>query len=161
MTTAASGSITIISIHAPRGGSDRGPGIARSAVAFQSTLPAGGATNHDGLVGQYGNISIHAPRGGSDPKALMGGYNSYVISIHAPRGGSDDGLFAVPCHFRISIHAPRGGSDYFSAISIVARVVFQSTLPAGGATGRFVLLHHPLTHFNPRSPRGERLSKTK
>ena len=57
------------------------------------------------------------------------------ISIHAPRAGSDSlpnvytGVTA-----RISIHAPRAGSD-----------IISTSAPL------------PLTHFNPRSPCGERL----
>ena len=56
------------------------------------------------------------------------------ISIHAPRGGSDHGrLDIVPAADIISIHAPRGGSD--------------STQVAAGRSR---------SHFNPRSPWGER-----
>ena len=103
----------IISIHAPRGGSDQ-----RLGVEFLRRLV----------------ISIHAPRGGSDHNLKTGGSSTWKISIHAPRGGSDDTPQAVnrrPAHFnprsprgerlmtihqndkdaRISIHAPRGGSD--------------------------------------------------
>ena len=57
------------------------------------------------------------------------------ISIHAPREGSDfvrGKLIYAP---EISIHAPREGSD----------VICFGTLPTD-------------TDFNPRSPRGERLS---
>ena len=57
------------------------------------------------------------------------------VSIHAPREGSDT---VCPVHRRavalVSIHAPREGSDndhhtFFSTIRL-----FQSTLPAKGAT---------------------------
>ena len=59
--------ISIISIHAPRGGSDyvsmTDPTI---ILVFQSTLPVGGATlTPEELRAAY-EISIHAPRGGSD-----------------------------------------------------------------------------------------------
>ena len=80
-----------ISIHAPRGGSDllheqpngespdfnpRSPRGERhsddnlksgATEKFQSTLPAGGATELNRLIPNLPNISIHAPRGGSDP----------------------------------------------------------------------------------------------
>ena len=56
-----------ISIHAPRGGSDRGCWGAPSPTF---------------------TISIHAPRGGSDIQ-LRFHFFVYLISIHAPRGGSD------------------------------------------------------------------------
>ena len=57
-----------------------------------------------------------------------------IISIHAPRTGSD----RQPCHLRneprISIHAPRTGSDPTSSPPLRTTSVFQSTLPARGAT---------------------------
>ena len=103
-----------ISIHAPRGGSDRvlSQGFG-DQIPFQSTLPVGGAT---------------AMRG--DERDVL------HISIHAPRGGSDSGCdFTQPMQ-SISIHAPRGGSD-----------------------GGFDSHIFPPLNFNPRSPWGERLSK--
>ena len=80
----------LISIHAPRGGSDgygyiledacndfnpRSPWGERLCLfakdlqgyRFQSTLPVGGATVDVVKSGLGGLISIHAPRGGSDP----------------------------------------------------------------------------------------------
>ena len=79
----------IISIHAPRTGSDviilcffiRG-GI------FQSTLPARGATGRVIEADALTIISIHAPRTGSD-RELMACMILLEISIHAPRTGSD------------------------------------------------------------------------
>ena len=79
----------------------------------------------------------------------------------------------------ISIHAPRTGSDDLLATSVESLAIFQSTLPARGATrGRIfkrfprkISIHAPRTgsdrtrranittfsDFNPRSPHGERL----
>ena len=79
----------LISIHAPRMGSDQHPIKFRDMhVGFQSTLPGWGATN-----GTYST------------------FDDLFISIHAPRMGSD----IIPCgfsyHGAISIHAPRMGSD--------------------------------------------------
>ncbi len=56
--------------------------------AFQSTLPARGATPPDEGWKRNRPISIHAPRTGSD----VGGRVAVKlpdISIHAPRTGSD------------------------------------------------------------------------
>ena len=101
----------LISIHAPRGGSDRTvpmlmyddhhfnprspwgerrscPCCATSPAAFQSTLPVGGATALNWLGVQKSHISIHAPRGGSDNSPSNAPSVTH-ISIHAPRGGSD------------------------------------------------------------------------
>ena len=100
-----------ISIHAPRGGSDsysprqttqrshfnpRSPwgerhakkGQNKLSIAFQSTLPVGGATHWQPLPEPPKEISIHAPRGGSDLD-INGFVQGLSISIHAPRGGSD------------------------------------------------------------------------
>ena len=59
------------------------------------------------------------------------------ISIHAPREGSDlrhpDELVQPDS---ISIHAPREGSDGLQRDIFDARLAFQSTLPARGATAK-------------------------
>ena len=102
---------------------------------FQSTLPAWGATVRGQLVVKSSDISIHAPRVGSDLAAQAVGAQP-AISIHAPRVGSD--LVVLAVRPRLS--------------------VFQSTLPAWGATPRPAPLHGADGHFNPRSPRGERHS---
>ena len=101
-------------------------------------------------------ISIHAPRTGSDVAVQYLRAQTLTISIHAPRTGSDVGLQSVrswagnfnprsphgerpllasqPLRGRISIHAPRTGSDKGQAFLRIASIVFQSTLPARGAT---------------------------
>ena len=61
----------IISIHAPREGSD---------TVFQR------------IAGNNGNISIHAPREGSDQEGAGRTSPAKGISIHAPREGSDQEL---------------------------------------------------------------------
>ena len=102
-----------------------------------------------------------------------------AISIHAPRTGSD-GLLAIRfTFFNISIHAPRTGSDnaerlkqqievYFNPRSPHGErrenleyrrnyTIFQSTLPARGATIFLTQFPQRSADFNPRSPHGERL----
>ena len=103
----------IISIHAPRGGSDKTDCTEyKPYFGFQSTLPVGGATPRLSGSGKKRGISIHAPRGGSD------GLKQQLL-LYSPV---------------ISIHAPRGGSDWFVMDAKVNGVEFQSTLPVGGAT---------------------------
>ena len=81
-------------------------------------------------------ISIHAPRTGSDVVcrecAVLRG-----ISIHAPRTGSDPFATSESPGVGISIHAPRTGSDEFDAYVVYGDIIFQSTLPARGATTWF------------------------
>ena len=56
------------------------------------------------------------------------------ISIHAPREGSDITKDRCTDIKYISIHAPREGSDEIDDTSGIYWVLFQSTLPARGAT---------------------------
>ena len=80
------------------------------------------------------------------------------ISIHAPRTGSDGFLEQPLCPADIiSIHAPRTGSDAIFARRMMYASLFQSTLPARGATIRadcYAVISY--ADFNPRSPHGER-----
>ena len=118
----------------PHGERPRGTFAADFFIKFQSTLPARGATIVLHKLSKLGTISIHAPRTGSDlsgaiVKILL------VISIHAPRTGSDRENLRRCLYPPISIHAPRTGSDNnILPISSLCQL-FQSTLPARGATG--------------------------
>ena len=104
-------------------------------ATFQSTLPARGATREDHHHRPQGCISIHAPRTGSDILTFV---------VHAQKSN-------------ISIHAPRTGSDKMA--NVMTRIsLFQSTLPARGATCSPGAGTSGGKHFNPRSPHGERRS---
>ena len=146
-----------ISIHAPRTGSDvtvynkwfcrfrfQSTLPARGATTmkrrtipfprFQSTLPARGATTSPISSGKsttyFNPRSPHGERRESSRKQVA----SIRISIHAPRTGSDKVSFAQPNKREIiSIHAPRTGSDE-KRIALYTVSLFQSTLPARGAT---------------------------
>ena len=102
-----------ISIHAPREGSDeRYPLTAVGIAPFQSTLPARGAT----MAGHYFG-------------------RSQWISIHAPREGSDNGWatrIAMQRHF--NPRSPRGERRATIKHRTANIAIFQSTLPARGAT---------------------------
>ena len=146
----------LISIHAPRGGSDRGlhcyrrppedfnprspwgerPSVIRllqNDDEFQSTLPVGGATKSSNSTNTSHHISIHAPRGGSDPRSLP-----------LPR---------IPGDFN-----PRSpwGERRLPPWPGPPGHLFQSTLPVGGATGGYYQPVVSSNDFNPRSPWGER-----
>ena len=95
-------------------------------------------------------------------------------------GGATSSLDSDAGNFYISIHAPRGGSDYTLHTPLNSCILFQSTLPVGGATrirngapnqARFQStlpvggatfpdrhIRYYLCDFNPRSPWGERLT---
>ena len=57
----------------------------------------------------------------------------------------------------ISIHAPRTGSDFGQTLRAPSPWLFQSTLPARGATSPLLTWLCFPADFNPRSPHGERL----
>ena len=102
-----------ISIHAPRGGSDRNP-LQRSDVygQFQSTLPVGGATQQ---ASQPNNPNLYF-----NPRSPWGERLEVVVDMAGllkfqstlPVGGATVLWGLSPPHPLISIHAPRGGSDY-------------------------------------------------
>ena len=167
----------IISIHAPRGGRHIGlPVTTLRAMAFQSTLPVGGATFHLPHSLFLLSISIHAPRRRSDiciifkrlersdfnPRSPQGERLPALptvtlanISIHAPRRGSDlHDLLPVSCHM-ISIHAPRRGSDMAND-KPVAVAPISIHAPRRGSDDIVVLRIKREHNFNPRSPQGER-----
>ena len=80
------------------------------------------------------------------------------ISIHAPREGSDDlrDLPAPACR-NFNPRSPRG-ERLAAAWDGLCAVLFQSTLPARGATLQDFIKCNTQKNFNPRSPRGERRS---
>ena len=98
---------------------------------FQSTLPARGATRAASQSQQPPAISIHAPRTGSDNAEANQKFRAISISIHAPRTGSD------------GWPPPRTAGT----------PLFQSTLPARGATmpSPFWLLFLPISIHAPRT----------
>ena len=66
----------------------------------------------------------------------------------------------VPFYVDISIHAPRRGSDHSVCAAYGICHIFQSTLPAGGATISLPPSDVLGSYFNPRSPQGERHIQT-
>ena len=124
-----------ISIHAPRGGSDVGCSVwkTQDCTDFNPRSPWGERQDGTEAEEQNADISIHAPRGGSDVILAAALAVASLISIHAPRGGSDYTKEYIDRCKEISIHAPRGGERRF----------YHCT--AAGSQD-----------FNPRSPWGER-----
>ena len=102
----------VISIHAPRVGSD---------LAVDTGV-------------RVSLISIHAPRVGSDtaltsPVSVLSVFQSTLPVWGATHGPADDGALGI-----ISIHAPRVGSDSARHSTMPVPSAFQSTLPVWGAT---------------------------
>ena len=147
-----------ISIHAPRGGSDlpityiacrdryfnpRSPWGERRYCRrtfdyqgrFQSTLPVGGATQAASSADELLTISIHAPRGGSDQGQYCFRRTCDDFNPRSPWGERPP-LFAFASKtvvFQSTL--PVGGATYFLWREDGPKL-FQSTLPVGGATRR-------------------------
>ena len=102
-------------------------------MEFQSTLPARGATALERAEPATAcNFNPRSPHGERRiPTEEMADPDG--ISIHAPRTGSDRERRRKNRQHDISIHAPRTGSDAGAEMKY-QRDVFQSTLPARGAT---------------------------
>ena len=130
----------VISIHAPRMGSDRVNWYDDyHDVVFQSTLPGWGATVANHIENLCVIISIHAPRMGSDTRGRARQVWATDFNPRSPDGerqvnlgrivtGGEFqstlpgwGATIIPCgfsyHGAISIHAPRMGSDRITADS--------------------------------------------
>ena len=147
---------------------------------FLSTLPAWGAT--DGADREHPQvlISIHAPRVGSDSFRQTFQRHHLYFYPRSPRG--ERRLTWASVSPRIMYFYPRsprgerrhrqdpaaewqkflstlpawGATNCFVPL-VIDDIVFLSTLPAWGATYASQPTSCPLTHFYPRSPRGERL----
>ena len=124
----------MISIHAPRTGSDH---------IYPATWP-----EHD--------ISIHAPRTGSDFYVVVAFKNVLYFNPRSPHGERrdasrrDDRILHT---FQSTL--PARGATGTTSTKHTARI-FQSTLPARGATNLMPTLSTETSYFNPRSPHGER-----
>ena len=104
-------------------------------TAFQSTLPARGATCRAlDVYGRRGAISIHAPRTGSDMRREIARLSDEDFNPRSPHGERRRRCFNRP-----------------------GKSIFQSTLPARGATLASAWRNRQC-NFNPRSPHGERQS---
>ena len=148
----------VISIHAPRTGSDesaRRPRLAKKPFQstlpargatpptpqnifvrrFQSTLPARGATDGDNL-GKHCicYFNPRSPHGERHCHLLPRGIPIIYFNPRSPHGERHWMPFPESPWEDISIHAPRTGSDKRLYAFVLRRQPFQSTLPARGAT---------------------------
>ena len=161
----------------PHGERQKLKAMTRDEFAFQSTLPARGATLP--LITLYIHFVYFNPRSphGERQRRIRSTVDSrhfnprsphgerHVlrldvlrlngISIHAPRTGSDVSFRAPACGCDISIHAPRTGSDRSRAGHSPRRRDFNPRSPHGERLSRSARTCS-FRYFNPRSPHGER-----
>ena len=153
-------SVKAISIHAPCTGSDY---VEPSGLAVHTN---------------FNPRSPHGERPAGSPPAMVSASYFNPRSPHGERHSSAPANTSPP---GISIHAPRTGSDVCDSVLNSVDSLFQSTLPARGATrctfpesrSPGISIHAPRTgsdpaasqtrsiwaNFNPRSPHGERRLK--
>ena len=102
-----------ISIHAPRTGSD--PRTSTGYVrrdAFQSTLPARGATcPRYSFVPRFGHFNPRSPHGERHTYIIPLSF-AFVFQSTLPARGATQRTRQASAVLMISIHAPRTGSDY-------------------------------------------------
>ena len=142
-----------ISTHAPRTGSD----IRRMVrdgeyTEFQPTLPARGATEiRPPALPTQDNFNPRSPHG--ERPYLQYGRSGETADFN-PRSPHGERRFAevfAPSFGIISTHAPRTGSDPENRWGFAPLSGFQPTLPARGATSRFLRgVRHKL--FQPTLP---------
>ena len=154
--------VFLISIHAPRVGSDLLLTCASvKACLFQSTLPVWGATHlllhlfsrlHFNPRSPCGERLVETFNGEIDltfqstlPVWGATSNSAPLVAVHFyfnPRSPCGERLAivqALPTIIEISIHAPRVGSDLIGRMPIISLTLFQSTLPVWGATSMEVL----------------------
>ena len=169
----------LISIHAPRVGSDGIlTGVDDGKGGFQSTLPVWGATGSRGkgddlpkdfnprspcgerqlFCREYrgdlrfqSTLPVWGATGGLPTAARRREFQSTL-----PVWGATNVQVSVLGPGLISIHAPRVGSDGILTGVDDGKGGFQSTLPVWGATGSRGKGDDLPKDFNPRSPCGER-----
>ena len=146
----------LISIHAPRTGSDLGRRRHRRAAgAFQSTLPARGATQPpaEHASGQQFQSTLPA-RGATASDSSSAGIPT--ISIHAPRTGSDQSRQPEPAAAsNFNPRSPHGERQCRSESKVSSNKYFNPRSPHGERPDR-ASPSGGQGYFNPRSPHGER-----
>ena len=141
----------------PQGERLHARGFDTDIMQFQSTLPAGGATGDIKMY--YTRHKDFNPRSPQGERPTPHDDNAGSIGYFNPRSPQGERLFNIGCTTKngvISIHAPRRGSDEGGKMDVRTQKhfnprspqgerlltgrkrsresLFQSTLPAGGAT---------------------------
>ena len=120
--------------------------------AFQSTLPARGATysRDDGKA--YMMFSIHAPREGSDGSSLSSVTIEANFNPRSPRGERQSPhLKQCLPYTDFNPRSPRGERQR-CGVGIASTTIFQSTLPARGATVLLSVFGSKMVEFQSTLP---------
>ena len=167
-----------ISIHAPRTGSDsastagdghtshfnpRSPHGERLNLdvcalpenAFQSTLPARGATRPPLAKKSRLKFQSTLPARGATTATNWTWSAATPFQSTLPARGATAVAAPAALHGAISIHAPRTGSDEHHVGDKIITMDFNPRSPHGERRGQNSV-QHEANYFNPRSPHGER-----
>ena len=169
----------LISIHAPRTGSDALPVRLARRSKISIHAPRTGSDGDTSQPRRLGSISIHAPRTGSDHYLRSGRlYASRFQSTLPARGATPVLSGRVPVLIYFNPRSPHGERPLRTALSVSPSFDFNPRSPHGerlhfvspSRTRRIISIHAPRTgsdlsgrvrpsrrqYFNPRSPHGER-----
>ena len=100
---------------------------------FQSTLPARGATDVVVVPRLFLNISIHAPRTGSDLCTIPIKSEICYFNPRSPHGERPIGMINYKKSIYFNPRSPHGERRLLLPLCN-PQIIFQSTLPARGAT---------------------------
>ena len=144
-----------ISIHAPRTGSDAFRDVPRAAVEISIHAPRTGSDTASWAVrtrtGYFNPRSPHGERRGENWR----GRKSRNFNPRSPHGERHYAILSECCLCKISIHAPRTGSDQADGIPAPVVGNFNPRSPHGERQNGHIPARN-VDDFNPRSPHGER-----
>ena len=148
--------LDMISIHAPRAGSDDSRFSSFSVSSnFNPRSPCGERRRRTILHNKSGHFNPRSPCG-ERPERLPRARKPYKFQSTLPVRGA---TYASPPHepeHHISIHAPRAGSDSFPQVLCILYTNFNPRSPCGERQHHYNVVDLEIIDFNPRSPCGER-----
>ena len=146
----------VISIHAPRGGSDQiKPGRTFLWALFQSTLPVGGATLNITLVKRrHTNFNPRSPWG-ERQEPISGTARTLEFQSTLPVGGATLEQLQQGLRVLFQSTLPVGGATHQGALGLSSRSI-SIHAPRGGSDPPGASFYSKILNFNPRSPWGER-----
>ena len=109
----------------------------------------------DDPIGIWGKISIHAPRTGSDNVDSFKNLLLFHFNPRSPHGERPATDCLLHRHADFNPRSPHG-ERLENVPKLKWTALFQSTLPARGATEKPIDGQMTFLYFNPRSPHGER-----